>query len=395
MNKQNRALALQKKKNELKKQKIRKILNICIPCVLAVAVIVVAGILISNVGNTAYKESVDIPSRTVMAEDGTFLNIKPSDYVELPSYKGLSISEDDIKVTDDELKKEIDDLIEKYPFIDTTAGVLVKDGDKVSIDFTGYHNGEVFSGGSSNDYPLTIGSGSFVDTFEEQLIDKAVGQNVEVNVTFPETYTNNPDLAGEKVKFDVTIKGIYAETVFDDAFVAKNLPDYESAEDYKKQFSDNLRASKLEDKALTVLADLVKHTGKKYPDGLYEYYRQELKAQYEYEYEYNNQMYQMYFGRTMFDSFEAYLAESNLTVKSFEEAIDKQAKMSVDFYLTIALLAENEGITVTDEEVSDYMINNGVSDVAESISANGRGYYAQGTIVKKVLKMIADNAVIK
>lgn len=100
---------------------------------------------------------------------------------------------------------------ETTPVLNTEAGLEVEDGDKVNIDYVGYLDGEAFEGGDTkgNGADLVIGSGSYIDGFEEGLIGHTVGEEVSLELTFPEVYQNNPDMAGKDVVFEVVINGIY------------------------------------------------------------------------------------------------------------------------------------------------------------------------------------------
>lgn len=112
--------------------------------------------------------------------------VKPE--VELGEYKGVEVPKSDVSVSDEEIMAEIDKEREQNSRIITVDDRAVEDGDMTVIDFEGFVDGVAFEGGKGTDYPLTIGSHSFIDTFEEQLIGKNIGEEVDVNVTFPEEY---------------------------------------------------------------------------------------------------------------------------------------------------------------------------------------------------------------
>ena len=143
--------------------------------------------------------------------------VKPE--VTLGKYLGVEIEKVDTKVTADDVKAELEKVREQNSrLLDvTTRGV--KDKDQAIIDFEGFVDGEAFEGGKGTDYPLTIGSHSFIDTFEEQLIGAKIGKEVEVNVTFPENYQAE-NLAGKAATFKVVVKAIKAKELpkLDDEF---------------------------------------------------------------------------------------------------------------------------------------------------------------------------------
>lgn len=143
-------------------------------------------------------------------------NVNLADYVEVGDYLGIEIdttSEDYIRLYANCLYSDIynyqitDDAVKDSVTFDTSAEIAVELGDMVNIDYTGYKGETAFEGGTAQGALLTIGSGTFIDDFEDQLVGAKVGQTVEVNVTFPENYSNT-ELAGADAKFIVTINGI-------------------------------------------------------------------------------------------------------------------------------------------------------------------------------------------
>ncbi len=131
--------------------------------------------------------------------------LKPE--VTLGDYKGIEVEKSEATVSDEEVEAEINRERENNARTITVEDRAVADGDIVNIDFEGFTDGEAFEGGKGEGYDLTIGSHSFIDTFEEQLIGKNIGDDVDVNVTFPEEY-HAPDLAGKPALFKVKINGI-------------------------------------------------------------------------------------------------------------------------------------------------------------------------------------------
>ena len=145
--------------------------------------------------------------------------VKPE--VTLGKYLGVEIEKVDTKVTADDVKAELEKVREQNSrLLDvTTRGV--KDKDQAIIDFEGFVDGEAFEGGKGTDYPLTIGSHSFIDTFEEQLIGAKIGKEVEVNVTFPENYQAE-NLAGKAATFKVVVKAIKAKELPGNVIILSN-----------------------------------------------------------------------------------------------------------------------------------------------------------------------------
>ena len=159
-----------------------------------------------------------------------------SKYVTLGEYKGLEYEETSTEVTDEDVQAELDYLLESKADVEKIMDGTVADGDTVNIDFTGMRDGVAFDGGSGTGYDLTIGSNSFIDNFEEQLIGMKPGDTKEINVTFPDPYPNNPDLAGVPVVFEVTVNYICGENIIpemSDQFIADNT-DYQTVDEYKE-----------------------------------------------------------------------------------------------------------------------------------------------------------------
>ena len=172
-------------------------------------------------------------------------NIRPVDYpqidiVELGEYKGLDIKKAVYEVEDSEIEKQIAEMQEKNARIEIKKEGNVAKGDIAVIDFKGYIDGAVFEGGEGSDYSLEIGSGTFIDNFEEQLIGLAVGEKKEVNVSFPESY-GKEDLNGKPAMFEVEIKSIKVKELpeLDDEF-AKDVSAVDSFEELKENLKKTL-----------------------------------------------------------------------------------------------------------------------------------------------------------
>lgn len=166
--------------------------------------------------------------------------------VELGKYKDLEIEKEDAEVTEEEIEAEIDKARNQHSQLVSTDKEVVEEGDFVIIDFEGKKDGEKFPGGSAEEYSLEIGSNTFIPGFEEQLVGAKVGEELEINVTFPEDY-NAKDLAGEEVVFDVEVKEIKEKQLpeLDDEF-AKEVSDYETFEEYKESVQERLQKNKEE-----------------------------------------------------------------------------------------------------------------------------------------------------
>ena len=150
--------------------------------------------------------------------------LKPE--VTLGEYKGLEVPKADLEVTEEEIAGELRKEQEENSRVLDVDDRAVADGDKVTLDFEGFVDGEAFDGGKGTDYPLTIGSGSFIPGFEEQLVGANIGEEKEVNVTFPEDY-QAAELAGKPAVFKCTVKKIEVKELpeLDDEF-AKDVSEF-------------------------------------------------------------------------------------------------------------------------------------------------------------------------
>lgn len=186
--------------------------------------------------------------------------LKPA--VELGQYKGLAVEKDSVEVTDEDVAAELEKVRKENSRTISVEDRAVEDGDIATIDFEGFIDGEAFEGGKGTDYPLTIGSHSFIDTFEEQLVGKNLNEEVEVNVTFPEDYQAK-ELAGKPAMFKVTVKELKKVELpeADDEF-AQDVSEFDTFEEYKNDIRTKLTEKKeteaknaLEDKAVAAVVE--------------------------------------------------------------------------------------------------------------------------------------------
>lgn len=188
---------------------------------------------------------VDYPQiEVVTAEEGkdfvytAQITVYPE--VKLGEYKGLKIEKPSFEVTEEEVNAKLKELQEKNSRVEVKEEGTVENGDIAVIDFKGFVDGVAFEGGEGSDYPLEIGSGSFIDNFETQIIGAKSGENVEVNVTFPESY-GKEELNGKAAKFEVTVKEIKAKELpaLDDEF-AKEVSEFDTLDQMKEDIKKNL-----------------------------------------------------------------------------------------------------------------------------------------------------------
>ena len=168
--------------------------------------------------------------------------IKPE--VTLGDYKGIEVEKKEAEVSEEEITAEIDKAREANSRLITIEDRATEDGDTVIIDFDGYVDGKQFEGGYAEDYTLVLGSHSFIDNFEDQLVGKNLGEDVEVNVTFPEEY-HVDELKGKPALFKVKIKEIQKKELpeLDDDF-AQDVSDFDTLDEYKADVEKKILENK-------------------------------------------------------------------------------------------------------------------------------------------------------
>ena len=318
-------------------------------------------------------------------------SVKCLDYVTLGDYSTINIKKSEMdKSTKEQIEKNIKSTRD-YTKVKTGK---VKKGDIVNIYYVGKVNGKTFEGGSLTKktnkagYDLEIGSNTFIEGFEDGLIGKKIGSKCKVNTTFPESYSQNQELAGKKAVFTVTInfKEVYPK--LSDKFVKKNLKDFDknyenTAKGYEKYVRDNLLA----EKAWKTFYDTCKVND--YPDSKMDTMKTQLKTSITY-YLKNN-------GYTL----ENYLKSQNLSSEDFNKQLETTAKSDVGKQLVYGAVAEKENITVSDkqykEEVKTYLTNYNCKDEDE-LNSTFKDYYgvdAKSIITDDILYKNVKNFLVK
>lgn len=343
-------------------------------------------------------EVVDMPNievTEVSKENGvsfkaTFTT-KPE--VEIKDYKGIKVNKTVKNVTDEDVANELKRYQEKDArIIDVTDRPLQK-GDTAVFDFEGFVDGEAFEGGKGTDYPLTIGSHSFIDTFEEQLIGAKIGKEVEVNVTFPENYQAE-NLAGKAATFKVVVKAIKAKELpkLDDEF-AQEVSEFDTLADYKADIKKNLtekkkEAAKSERERLAVAA-AVENATMEIPDAM-------VKTQV-------NRMIEDFAQRLQSQglSMEQYMQYVGGSPEQFMETMKPEATTRIKNSLVLEAVAEAEKIEVTEADIDAEiekmasMYNMEVEKVKEFIGDTEKDQIKKDLAVQKAAELLGSKAVEK
>lgn len=267
--------------------------------------------------------------------------IKPE--VTLGAYKGVEVPKSDVEVTEDDVMAEIDKEREQNARIIAVEDRAVEDGDMTVIDFEGFINGEAFEGGKGEDYPLTIGSHSFIDTFEQQLIGKNIGEEVEVNVTFPEEY-HVEELKGKPALFKVTVKEIKKKELpeLDNEFV-EDVSEFETVEEYKESVRKNLEEKKLNEakaaKEDAAIEKVIEGAQMDIPEPMIDLQVRQMAED---------------FSRRLSSqgiSVEQYFKYTGMTAEMLVEQMKPQAVKRIQSRLVLEAVAKAEDIQVSEEEL--------------------------------------------
>ena len=267
--------------------------------------------------------------------------VKPE--VTLGDYKGIEVEKKEVKVLAADVNDEIERVREQNSRMITVDDRGIKKDDTAVIDFEGFVDGEAFQGGKGEDYPLVIGSHSFIDTFEDQLIGKKVGEEVEVNVTFPDEY-HEESLKGKPALFKVTIKEIKKKELpkLDDEF-ASEVSEFETLKEYKasvkKTLTERRKADAKREKENIAVEKVVENATIEIPAPMIE--------------EQTNQMIQEFAARLSQQglSFEQYMQMTGLTPPALMEQMRPEAEKRIKTRLTLEAIVAAEGLKATAKDV--------------------------------------------
>ena len=294
-----------------------------------------------NVVQEAEEESVVNSEGLVVAVDTENLE----NYMTLGEYRNLTVEESPVEETTDE---DVDEYIERqmtdnYSPVEVTEDRPVQENDTVNIDYAGYQDGEAFDGGTAQDQDLRIGSGRYIEGFEEGLIGHKKGETVTLNLTFPEDYDPNPDLAGQPVVFEVTINSISQPPALTDDWAAENT-DYDTAQEYwdaQKEALIQERTNEYESQVKSDLFQQVMESSqiKDYPEDALNALKSDIETQ-------MDQMYTTMYGMSLEEALEA----QGVSAEEAEQSIDESAKSYLSQYMVTQAILDAEGVSLTEED---------------------------------------------
>ena len=269
--------------------------------------------------------------------------VKPE--VTLGDYKGLEVPKSEVEVTDEDVDAEIKKEQEKNSRTVTVEDRGAENGDIATIDFEGFVDGVAFEGGKGTDYPLTLGSGSFIPGFEDQLVGAKAGDHVEVNVTFPEEY-QAAELAGKAAVFQCDVKKVEAKELpeLDDDF-AQDVSEFDTLVEYKEDVKKNLTEKKEKEaravKENAAVDKAIENAQMEIPDAMVDTQVRQMIN------DFASRMQSQ--GLTM----EQYFQFTGMTVEKMQEEMKPQALKRIQTRLVLEKIAEVENIQPTEEEVNE------------------------------------------
>ena len=317
--------------------------------------------------------------------------IKPE--VTLGDYKGIEVEKKEAEVSEEEITAEIDKAREANSRLITIEDRATEDGDTVIIDFDGYVDGKQFEGGYAEDYTLVLGSHSFIDNFEDQLVGKNLGEDVEVNVTFPEEY-HVDELKGKPALFKVKIKEIQKKELpeLDDDF-AQDVSDFDTLDEYKadveKKILENKENQIKREQEDQIIEKIIENAQMEIP-------QQMIAAQ-------TRQMTQEVAQRLQSQglSLEQYMQFTGLTPQKMMEDLEPQALKRIQSRLVLEAVVAAENIEASDEEIDKELENMAsmyqmeIDKLKELIGDDEKKQIGMDLAVQKAVEFVVKEAVEK
>jgi trigger factor len=314
--------------------------------------------------------------------------LKPE--VTLGEYKGVEVEKQNVEVTEEEVQAEIDKERENNSRVIDVDDRAVANGDMIKLDFEGFVDGVAFEGGKGEDYDLTIGSGSFIPGFEEQLVGAEIGADVEVNVTFPEEY-HSKDLAGKAAVFKCKVNEIKVKELpeADDDF-AQDVSEFDTLAEYKEDIKKNLTEKKEQEaksaKEMAVVEKIVENATMEIPDPM-------VDAQV----------------RQMADDFARRIQSQGITVEQYFQFTGMNAEQlfaqmrpealkRIQNSLVLEAIAKAEDIQISDERVEEELAKMAeaykmeLDKIKEMISDDTKEQIRKDLAVQAAVDLVRDAA---
>lgn len=337
--------------------------------------------------SSAVEDHSDVYS-AYLNDDGTLKGVDSATLVTLPQYKGISVPAEEYTITDDELNTRINSILDQYATYDQITDRAIADGDVVNIDYVGSVDGEEFSGGNTNGGGtlVTAGSDAYIDDFLTQIIGHTPGETFNVEVTFPDPYENNPDLAGKDAVFVTTINYIQGDKhvpELTDEFVSQTaaLADYGTAQGMKDTIRTSMENKKADNYVLQKVLDECQFS--EFPANLVDQLVNASMAQFE--------------SQVSAYGLDMETARSMMGYESEDaqhEAMTAAAQEQLKTVVMLEAIAKAEGLTVDEDALTDYFSSEvGTSDYSAFQTYYGRGYLCQAVLLFNTEKLVTSSAV--
>ena len=321
-------------------------------------------------------------------DDGTLKGVDSAALVTLPQYKGIAVPAEEYPITDDELNTQINSILDQYATYDQITDRAIADGDVVNIDYVGSVDGEEFSGGNTNGRGtlVTAGSDAYIDDFLTQIIGHTPGETFNVEVTFPDPYENNPDLAGKDAVFVTTINYIQGDKQvpeLTDEFVSQTaaLADYGTAQGMKDTIRTSMENNKADNYVLQKVLDACQFS--EFPADLVDQLVNVSMAQFE--------------SQASAYGLDMETARSMMGYDSEDaqrEAMTASAQEQLKTVVMLEAIAKAEGLTVDEDALTNYFSTNvGTSDYSAYQTYYGRGYLCQAVLLDSAMELVTSSAV--
>ncbi len=314
--------------------------------------------------------------------------VKPE--VTLGKYLGVPVKKADIALTEEEVDAEIEKERESNARMITVEDRAVADGDTAVIDYEGFMDGETFEGGKGENHSLVIGSHTFIDNFEEQLIGKNTGDELEVHVTFPEEY-HAPDLAGKAAVFQVKINEIKTKELpeLDDEF-AQDVSEFDTLAEYRESVEKKLKERKENEarhaKEEEAIQKIIEESQMEIPEAMIDTQTRSMMD------DFANRMAQQGLGM------EQYLQFTGSTVEQLMEQMKPDALKRIQSGLVLEAIAEAEHIEISDEDVNAEienmagMYNMEADKLKEMIGDSEKENMKKDLAIQKAVDLIVEKA---
>ncbi len=346
---------------------------------------------IKDSGLKVINDKMDFEMVSISKEDGVDFKVSVTTYpeIEIGEYKGLKAEKTAVKVTPEEVEAEVNSMAERNARMVSVEDRAAQNGDTVIIDFEGFTDGVAFDGGKAEGHALTLGSGQFIPGFEDQIVGKNIGDDFDVNVTFPEDYGAD-DLAGKPAVFKVKLHEIKVRELptVDDEF-AKDVSEFDTLDELKADLEKKAleRKTKAADEAVenALVQQIVDSIKGEIPEAMYENRLEQLTEDFAYRLQSQGL------------NLETYLKYTNSNIDEFKKSFRPQAEGQVKFRLALEKIVELENITPSDEELEAEFakLAEGYGVEVEKVKAViPAEEISKDVAVGKAIDLVKENAVI-